>query len=333
MKREKDLYSQIFSFENLYVAYLKARQCKRYREDVIRFAQNLENEIFQIQEDLTNKTYHTGKYYEFYISDPKRRLISALPFGDRVVQHALVNIIEPVFDKIFIFDSYACRKNKGVHAGIKRLREYLKSISHSSYCLKCDIYQYFHSINHDKLKDLIRRKIKCKDTLWLIDDIIDSKEGDVGIPIGNLTSQLFANIYLNPMDHFIKEILGCKYYMRYMDDWIVLHEEKSFLWGILNETQCFLDDFHVKTNNKTSIFPVTDGIDFLGYRNWHNYRKLRKRNVQKNKRKFKKMKLLLRENKITQQKINQSLASFLGYIKWANSYRTRKQIFKIIYED
>ncbi|MEW5898168.1 MAG: reverse transcriptase/maturase family protein, partial [Bacillota bacterium] len=221
MKTYSNLYPFVYDFANLYKAYLKARKGKRYQDKVLQFAAQLEDNLFAIQAELINHTYRTGRYRRFYVHDPKTRPVAALPFKDRVVQHALCNVIEPLFEKSFIYDSYACRKFKGTHAGANRVTEFLKSAQRKwgkVYCLKADIAQYFPSVNHRILKAIIRKKIACPDTLQLIDEIIDSGGGEGrGLPIGNLTSQLWANVYLDQLDHFIKETLREKYYVRYMD--------------------------------------------------------------------------------------------------------------------
>jgi len=207
MKTYNNLFNKIYSFENLHLAYLKASRCKRYRDNVLEFSYNLEGNLLKLQKELLNQTYQHGKYREFIVKDLKKRHIKAAPFRDRVVHHALCNIIEPIFDKGFICDSYACRKDKGTHKAIKKTQIFLRSISdvkakkallEDTYCLQCDISKYFASIDHKILLNLIKKKIADKKVLWLIQGILDSSydnEPGKGIPIGNLTSQLFANIY------------------------------------------------------------------------------------------------------------------------------------------
>jgi len=284
MRSYKNLFEKICSFENLHLAYLKARTCKRYRSYILEFSFYLEENLLKLQEELQNQTYQHGRYREFIIHDSKKRHIKAAPFRDRVVHHALCNIIEPIFDKGFIYDSYACRKGKGTHRGVKRLQKFLKN-ELNKYCLKCDISKYFESIDHQILLSIIQKKISDKKTIWLIREILEStcEEPGKGIPIGNLTSQLFANIYLNELDQFVKHRLRVRYYLRYMDDFLILGKEKSYLWGILREIQKFLNNnlslkLHPK---KVQILPVRKGIDFLGYRVFKDYRLLRKSTVKR----------------------------------------------------
>lgn len=331
-----NLFEQVYQFENLYKAYLKARKDKRYRHEVLEFSANLEENLLYIQNQLIYQTYHTGRYREFYVHDPKTRLVMALPFKDRVVHHALCNIIEPVFENSFIYDSYACRAGKGTHAGADRVTEFLRSAQRhwpKVYCLKGDIKQYFPSVNHDILKRILRKKIACPKTLWLLDEIIDSSAnpGDLnprGIPIGNLTSQLFANIYLNEFDHFIKEDLKARYYVRYMDDFIILNGNKKQLWAVLEEIKGFLELLDLQLNGKTGIFPIKQGIDFLGYRIWPTHRLLRKSSIKRMKRKLKAFKRRYQKGQISLEKINATIQSWLGHAKHADSYKLREKLLE-----
>jgi hypothetical protein len=329
-KTYNNLYHNICSFENLHLAYLKARKCKRYRKEVLLFSSNLEENLINLQKELLNKTYKSGIYKIFYIHEPKKRKIMALPFRDRVTHHAICNIIEPFFDKVFIYDSYACRIKKGAHAGADRLTKFLRKAKRKYpkiYCLKCDIKNYFGSINHEVLIQIIQRKIKCHDTMWLIKNVINSTDGAEGIPIGNLTSQLFANLYLNELDYFIKHNLKIKYYIRYMDDWVIPFPDKEYLWDILKQIETFLqENLFLELNNKTSIFPISQGIDFLGYRIWVTHKLLRKSSKKRIKRKLKIYQRLYAKNRIKLSKLTSSLTSWLGHTSHCNSYNLRRKI-------
>ncbi len=327
MKRFNHLYEKIYDFANIEKAYLKARKAKRYKKEVIKFTRNLEENLIMIHHELMYKKYQTEQYLEFKVFEPKERKIHALPFKDRVVQHAICNVIEPIFDKTFICDSYACRKGKGTIAGLRRIKSFVDKLKKSGkvYYLKCDIEKYFQNIDHDILKRLIRRKIKCKDTLRLLDGIIDSSFP--GIPIGNLTSQLFANIYLNSLDHFLKDELGVKFYIRYMDDFIILSNDKKFLKTLLGQIRDYCDQLKLKLNRKTKIENINHGIDILGYRIFPDHIILRKRIYRQNKRKFRKLFRLLREKKITHDFLNRRIQSFLGLCKHCDSYHARKIAF------
>jgi len=292
MKTYKNLFQKVCEFENLYNAYLKARRGKCDSPEVLRFIYNLENELLKLQRKLKNQTYKTGKYRNFIIFEPKERKISALPFRDRIVHHAICSVIVPIFEEKFIYDSYACRKGKGTHAGADRIQKFIRESNNNCYALKCDVSKYFPSVNHEILKQLIREKIADKKLLQLLDKIIDSSESEnstssysgeqKGIPIGNLTSQLFANIYLNKLDEYVKYELKIKYYIRYMDDFIILHESKQELHKIKEKVILFFASMRLTLHpKKANIFPITSGIDFLGYRIFNNYRLVRKSTVKR----------------------------------------------------
>lgn len=283
MKRHRNLYPQVTDFANLLAAAKAAQRGKRFRASVLAFNANLENEILLLQDQLISKTYQPGPYYTFQIYEPKPRLISAAPYRDRVVHHALCNIITPIFEKTFISDSYANRTGYGTHRALRRFKHFA---SISAYVLQCDIRKYFPSIDHDILKTLIRRKVKCPHTLWLIDTIIDNSNaqesvlhyfpGDDlltptlrphGLPIGNLTSQLFANIYLNSLDHFIKQTLQIRRYLRYADDFALFSDHHSEL-----ATARLAIEDHLATLRlimhpiKSQLFATRKGSSFVGFR-------------------------------------------------------------------
>ncbi|MBI3398805.1 MAG: RNA-dependent DNA polymerase [Deltaproteobacteria bacterium] len=350
MRRYGNLFSQITSFANLYLASRKARKGKRLKDNVLNFEKHIEDELFRLQEELVSKTYTPGKYREFTIYERKPRKISAAPYCDRVVHHALCNIAEPIFEKTFVFDSYACREGKGTHMAVDRFTAFCRK---NKYILKTDIKKYFPSIDHEILFEKIQRKIKCKDTLRLIKTIIihsnlqenvsDYFEGDDlfepfkrrrGIPIGNLTSQFFANIYLNDLDHYVKEVLKCRYYIRYVDDIAILDDSKERLWDIKGAIEKYLEKERLKSHpKKCMIFSVSMGTDMLGYRVFPAYRLLRKDNSMRFIRKLKNMSRLYREGILGWKDINPSVQSWLGHVKHADTYGLRKDIFsKILFQ-
>lgn len=340
MRTHNNLYPKIYDFQNLYEAYLKARKRHRHQPEVLIFTNNLESELIQLQNELIWKTYQSGYYRRFYVHDPKTRLVAALPFRDRVVQHALCNIIEPLFERKFIYDSYACRKGKGTHAGADRVTEFLRraiKLWPKPYCLKCDISQYFPSIRHSTLLAIIRRTIACQDTMWLIEEIlsswVDTDEPDSrGLPIGNLTSQLWANVYLDQLDHFVKEVLQVKFYVRYMDDFVIINGDKPELWQLKREIENYLDDkLSLRLNGKTGIFPISHGVDFLGYRIWPSHRLLRKRSTKRIRRALKRFQKLYGQGKIDFDRINATVQSWLGHAKHADSYRFRQKLFESVH--
>ncbi len=332
VKRINNIYEKVYSFENIYLAYTKAKQNKRYREDVLTFTDNLEANLITIQNELIWKMYSPGRYREFIVYEPKKRIIQAPSFKDRVVHHALCNVIEPIFDARFIYDSYACRKGKGTHAGVERIIYFLRKLARSlprTYCLKADISSYFPSIDHTVLKTLLRKKVSCEDTLWFIDTIIDGTScGSArGIPIGALTSQLFANIYLNELDTFVKHDLRAKHYVRYVDDFIILSDSKEELWEHLGEIEIFLQDkLKLSLNHKTGIFPATLGIDFLGYRIWKDKLLLRKANIHRSKRRLRKLRVLHEKGEVKFEKLRSSVASWQGQCKFSKSYSAMQRV-------
>ena len=330
-KRHGNLYAAIYNYDNLLDAYRKAKVGKRFKREVLLFTRQLEENLIIIQNELIWKSYQVGQYKYFEVFEPKKRTVAALPFRDRVVQHAINNILEPLFDKTFIYDTYACRTGKGTHAGADRLTRYLRLCRRKwpqTYCLKVDIQKYFPSINHAQLKGIIRRKIKCPDTLWLVELIIDSGgDGVRGLPIGNLSSQLWANVYLSQIDHYVKEVLRERYYIRYMDDFIVLSDSKTHLWRIRAKIEEYLTDkLSLTVNRKTAIFPAMRGIDFLGYRIWTTHRLLRKSSVKRVKKRLKLFRWQASQGKMDREHVRASLDSWYGYTKHADSCGLRQAI-------
>lgn len=334
-KTYKNLYSRIAGFENLHTAYLKARRGKRFKSDVLEFSANLETNLLALREKLLSKAYRTGDYYVFEVYEPKKRIVAALPFRDRVVHHAICNVIEPIWEARFIYDSYACRVGKGTHAGADRVTEFLRRAKRKweeVYVLKLDIKGYFPSMDHSILLGLLEKRIACADTLRLIRGIIDSWPvggGGKGIPIGNLTSQLFANIYLHEMDKFVKQELQAMFYVRYMDDAIIVHGDKAWLREAKSRLQEFLTKrLALALNSKTNIFPMAQGVNFLGYRIWPTHRLLRKSSAKRMKRKLKRFVRGYSEGNIELDHINASIQSWLGHCRHADTYKLRCKLFE-----
>jgi len=320
------------------LAAKKSQKGKRFNNNVTSFHFKLEENILQLQHELNNKTYQPGQYRTFNIFDPKERMISAAPYRDRVVHHALCNIIEPIFEKTFIFDSYANRKGKGTHKAIERYHHYANKYS---YVLKCDIQKFFPSLDHFILKEALRWKIKCKDSLWLIDRIIDNSnpqktvlnwysgdnlftplERKKGLPIGNLTSQFWANVYMNGFDHFVKEILKVPGYIRYVDDFVLFGREKRQLWNWKKQIENFLGKIRIKMHpNKTQILKVEKGVPFLGFLLFPQYRYVRKEKIKRYKRYLKKTLKAKSEGKISPQDLENRLNAWLGHIRFGQSNR------------
>jgi retron-type reverse transcriptase len=338
VKTFKNLFESIISFQNLLLAAEKARLGKAKKHIVHRFEMDLEKNLWQLHEELKNQTYQPGAYYEFTIYDYKERKISAAPYRDRVVHHALCNIIEPLFDRTFIHDSYACRLEKGAHRAANRFTEYARK---NRYVLKCDIRKYFPSIDHEILKAMLATKIRDARTLWLIYLIIDHSNRQLpiyeyfpgddlftpydrrrGLPLGNLTSQFFANIYLNGLDHFVKEVLRCLYYLRYVDDFVIFGNHKAWLWEIKKQISRYLDQLRLSLHpQKCNVFPVDLGVDFLGYRIFPTYRLLRQKNGYRFQRKLRYLKKAYQHSMEERKAARQSVQSWVAHAAHANTFR------------
>lgn len=297
MKTAKHLYPQIVSFDNLWLAFKGAARGKRSHWDVSTFEYDLEGNLLDLQAELQTQTYQPGPYRSFRIFDPKPRLISAAPFRDRVVHHALCNIIEPHFERRFIFDSYANRVGKGTHAALDRAQKFAQRYR---YVLKCDLKHFFPTIDHALLHDQLARVIADAPTRWLIDQILSSGaeihraevephyfRGDDlwaalrprGLPIGNLTSQFWANVYLNPLDHFIKRELKCPGYVRYVDDLLLFADDKPTLQQWRQAVIDFAATLRLTLHEpQAAVFPVDTGIPFLGWRVYPDHFRLKRRN-------------------------------------------------------
>ncbi|HDZ9162600.1 TPA: RNA-dependent DNA polymerase [Vibrio cholerae] len=332
------IYEEIYSFENILSAAYSCRKGKTKARQTLEFFNNLEENVIQIQNELVWGMYNVSPYRHFYVFEPKRRLISAPSFKDRVVHRAIYNIIEPMFDVTYIYDSYACRRGKGTHKGADRAQAFIRKVERQygrAFALKADISKYFSSIDHSILKRILARKIKCQKTKELLFYIIDSSPSDalgVGIPLGNLTSQLFANIYLNELDRFVKHVLHAKLYVRYMDDFVIIHANKIKLHEWRKEIECFLaGNLRLKTNSKTQVFPISPSkgrsLDFLGYRIYSTHRLLRKGSVKRIKSKLKKFHRQYEAGEISLKDINPSIQSWLGHAKHANSEGLKRTIF------
>ncbi len=348
MKPIKGLWEQITSFENLYAAYRAAAKGKRFRKEVLAFSDNLEASLFDLQRDLQQGTYTVGRYHEFYVYEPKKRLIMALPFRDRVAQWAVYRIVNPLFAKKYIEDSYACIEGRGIHAAAKRIRYFAQLVTHQNngggYALKLDISKYFYRINHDVLMEMLYKWFADRELLDLLERTVRSavpfglpagaSPGEaerifgVGMPIGNLTSQMFANLYLNDVDQYIKRELRAHCYVRYMDDMVILSGDKQQLHEYRHKIEAFLNEkLKLDLNNKTVIRPLTLGIDFCGYRIWDSHIMLRKPTALKMRRRLRKLQKDYAAGAVDWPEVKMSLASYNGMLKHCDSYRLTLKIF------
>lgn len=323
----------------MYNSYLKTRKGKRKKLDEIRFELNALENAYDIAYQLQNKTYRIQGYTEFTIYEPKIRLIKAPPFRDRVMQHCLCDyILAPIIEKHLIYDTYACRIGKGTHAALCRLedflRRYYRECGVDGWFLKGDIRQYFYSIDHSILKENLYPLLAEENVEWLLNQIICSASNP-GLPLGNQSSQWFANFYLSCFDHFVKEKLKVKFYIRYMDDWICVFKTKKEAKNALDKMKKYLwENLRLETNEKTQVFPIRNGVKFLGF---HTYmtetgkviRKVDPESIRRMKRKLKKFKQLYVAGKITKGVIELSYQSWLGHVKHGNSYRLIQEMNKL----
>lgn len=326
------LFEQITQFDNIYYAAHEAAKNKRFCTPIMRYMNNLEENVINTQNHLIWKSYESKPHRQFFVYEPKQRLISAPAFEDRVVHHAICRVIEPIIDKRFIYDSYACRVGKGAHKGADRAQHFMRVTKRNHgklFALKADIAKYFNSINHIVLKRIVSEQVDCEETVALLHQIIDASPTETpgtGIPIGNLTSQLFANMYLNELDRFVKHVLGEKHYIRYMDDFTVIHHDKQHLHNVRRVIEDWLwRTLVLKTNNKTQVFPVHThkgrSLDFLGYRIYPTHRLLRKCSANRMKHKMKRLRKEYAAGRIELRDITPVIASFAGHAKHADSHR------------
>jgi RNA-directed DNA polymerase len=339
MKRHKDLYPTIISFENLYDAWLKARRGKRYNKSVLNFALTIDDNLTTLRTELEGQTWHPGGYRSFTIHEPKRRKISAAPFRDRVVHHALCNVIVPIYERKFIHDSYANRVGRGTHKALDRCTHYMRRFK---YVLQCDIQQFFPAIDHQILKNILTKTIACQPTLTLCDQIIDSGVGVLseeydmryfqgddllmierprGLPIGNLTSQFWANVYMNELDQFVKHQLRCKGYVRYVDDFLLFADDKATLWRWRDAVIKFLQSLRLTIHEKRAHpKPVTQGTPFLGFTVYPDYRRLKRTRGIAYRRHLKKLYRQFLRQEVSRQALSDSISAWLGHVSHGNTF-------------
>lgn len=378
------MQQQLHSFENLLLAYRKASKGKRGHPNVAAFEYKLEDNLLRLQYELQTKTYQPGGYHSFYIHDPKKRLISAAPFRDRVVHHALCNLIEPIFEKSFIFDSYANRIGKGTHKALDRATQFARRFQ---YVLACDIRQFFPSIDHEILRDIIARDVAVSgakrgrtasgepadspglgiasgderprndgDVMWLVDKILGSGIGVLseeyqmvyfpgddpstgsgqglfainrprGLPIGNLTSQFWANCYLNPFDHFVKRELQCRGYVRYVDDFLLFSNDKRELHIWREAVIKRLADFRLTLHEqKAQPRPVSEGIPFLGFQIFPEYRRLKRPRGIAFQRKYKQLLQEHANGEISRGQITASVQGWVNHVRYADTWGLRRAL-------
>lgn len=339
------LYEKVYSWDNLLIAHRKASKGKRGKAPAAQFEYRLEDNLIALHEELRNKTYRPSPYSSFYIHEPKRRLISAAPFRDRVVHHALCNIIEPIFERSFIFDSYANRIGKGTHRAIDRAQRFARRYR---FVLTCDVRQFFPSVDHALLRSILSRKLKGTKIMWLIDRILKSGEGVLdkvydmvyfagddlfavnrprGLPIGNLTSQFWANCYLNPFDHFIKRGLGCPGYIRYVDDMLLFGNDKQKLWRWKSAVMDRLDDLRMTIHKeRAQVRPTTEGFPFLGFVIHPHKRRLKRRKGIAYARKFRELVRDYAEGHLPLERVHASVQGWVNHARFGDTWGLRRAV-------
>lgn len=337
------LFQRMTSFPNLLQAARLASRGKRLRPNVASFALDLESELHQLRHELVSRSYRPGPYRTFLIHDKKPRYISAAPFRDRVVHHALCNIIEPIFDRSFLYDSYACRKGKGTHAAVDRASSYARRYR---YVLKCDVEKYFPSIDHAILLDLIAERIWDEEALWLTrtilegsnpqpnalryfpgDDLFTPFERRRGIPIGNQTSQFFANVYLDKLDYHVKQTLRVPGYVRYVDDFLLFDHDKRRLHEYRAAIEEFLVQVRVRLHpRKCFVATVASGFTFLGYRIFPTHRRLDADNVRRFKRRLRRYHQAVEDGRMSDSQRKDCIRSWIAHARHANSARLRTHL-------
>lgn len=329
MKVYKNLFPDIYSFNNLLTAYKKAKKSSKTNNENSEYFLNLEKELLQLSYELKNNLYSPSPYRYFKIYEPKERIISVAKFKDRVVHHAIVNILEPVYEKTFIYHSYATRKNKGTHKAIYQAQKCFKQ---NKWFLKSDIKKYFDNINHKILIDIISKKIYDTNLINLLQKIISNGgQNGTGLPIGNLTSQFFANVYLNKFDYFVKNELKRKCYLRYMDDFVIFSNNKNDLIQDLKLIRIYLyNNLNLVLKEKaTFINQQLNGLSFLGTRIYPNIIRVKNENLRRISKKINEKLYLYKTNKISEEKLIETINSYNSYLTNFDTNKVKRVIFAL----
>jgi retron-type reverse transcriptase len=338
------MYAQLTSWDNLLLAYRRASKGKRHQPVVAAFEHRLEDRLFELQAQLREQTYQPGPYTHFFIHEPKRRLISAAPFCDRVVHHALCNVIEPIFERAFIHDSYANRVGKGTHRALQRVQTYARRFR---YALSCDLRQFFPSIDHAILRRILRRKVRDAQVRWLIDVVLASGEGALnevydmvyfpgddlfaalrprGLPIGNLTSQFWANVHLNGFDHFVKRTLKCPGYVRYVDDLLLFADDKARLWQWKGELEARLAALRLVMHAGAQPRPVSEGIPFLGFIVFPQRQRLKRRKGVHFQRRYRTLMTAFQARRLPAAKVTARMQAWVNHARYGNTVGLRAAV-------
>jgi RNA-directed DNA polymerase len=345
LKRYGDLFETIVAFDNLLAAARAAYKGKKGRPEPAAFHFHLESNLLRLQDELVSGSYQPGDYRSFWIYDPKERLISAAPYRDRVVHHAVCRLVEPLFDRTFIFDSYANRVGKGTHKALDRATGFCRRWP---YVLKCDVAKFFPSVDHEVLLGLVARKIKCPSTQDLLARIVRSSnpqepvvwyfDGDLpttpnerrhGIPIGNLTSQFLANVMLDPLDHYVKEVLRWPGYLRFADDFLLFGDDKHALHELLPILRDFLASYRLQLHpRKCVVLPVRLGVPFLGWRLYPDHRRLRRATGVRFQRRLRELAGAYHRGEVALEQVRPSIMNWIGHLKHGDTWGLRSRLME-----
>jgi retron-type reverse transcriptase len=341
MKTYKHLFDKLCSWDNLYDAYVKARRHKSRNPRVIEFEKHWQLHLATLAREIRTRTYKPKPLRKFILRDPKTRMICVSDFRDRVVHHALINILQPIFEPRFIHDSYASRVGKGTLPSLKRFDDFKRKASknntHHAYVLKADIRHYFETVDHDILLSIIAKRVKDTSVLWLARTILDNNPYETlgkGMPLGNWTSQFFANVYLNELDQFVKHKLGVKYYIRYVDDFIILHPHKTTLQEYEQKIKTFLQDLKLELHpHKCAITSLHRGFSFLGYRCFYHHKLVRQRNQRKIHNKLKDLLALYATRVVDAATVLSSIYGWNAYAMHANTFHLRQRLMMVVEQE
>lgn len=327
------LFPRIASFQNLLVACHKAALGKRHQEDIANFLVNREPELLRLQAELLSGTYRPGTYRTFTLQEyAKKREISAAPFRDRVTHHAFCQVVEPIFDRRFFFHSYACRKEKGTHRALSCCQTFLRQ---HRYVLQADIVQYFASINQRALLSILAKKMGDAQVMQLAELIVHSWRPDLGrgVPIGNLTSQFFANLYLNELDSFVKFQLRRKHYLRYMDDFLLFGDSKEELRDCEGRIRRFLgEELHLSLHRrKTLVYPCLAGVPWLGFHVYGNVRRIQAGNIRRFRRRMKRLQQRCWRGDVAFEELPEAVRRWINHARHGDTYCLRKKLFSRMY--
>ena len=347
MKTYRNLWPALCSFENLYLAWRKARRGKSTKRQVIQFEADLEDNLFTLLDELESGAYQPGRHTNFYVYEPKKRKISAAPFRDRVVHHALCNVLEPIFERKFIHDSYACRVGKGTHRALDRCTHFARRFP---YVLKCDVARFFPTVDHQILLEILGRTIADARTMALVSVILENGLGILdeeaptawfpgddllgplrpkGLPIGNLTSQFWANVLLNELDQHVKRVLEVRGYLRYTDDFLLFGQSKAQLWEWRHQVISFLASLRLSPNGRSfRVFPVTQGIEFLGFRVYPDHRRLLAANVRRSRLRLRRLSRLFAQRRIPVERVSASVLAWVAHASHADTRGLRRSVLR-----